>query len=323
MAMMNFDMYVYGHRHPDCYGNGFSKDVVLSEILRWGFVLSLEVKGKLERYKSRLQRIIHKANQEYLNITEVNTPTHAICEYSASNKVVALYLRLLANKIMSQECNSNDINVDGLVFSYVLEATFSTLTPEGKLWFLTRLQRINVGAVEDYMGIKRASTHKTRKKGSTKNKGASTTLIKEGSSTCLTKKKGTTAPVSEGSHKEKAQGCDCTKASSLKPPTHAPSTNKKFKFSFEGVCKDLYPRSKLPEGLLLAQSIFCAKNALAFYNDKHGTEYKLVEPLSSARLYEYGVHFHCNFTATSLLSSLERMVLAQLNRSSSSLALFM
>ncbi|KAL2945179.1 M-phase inducer phosphatase 1-B [Bienertia sinuspersici] len=184
---------------------------------------------------------------------------------------MALYLRLLGNKIMSKESNSNDINVDGLVF------------------------RFSVGAVEGYLGVEGANTHSIRKKG-----GCSPLTKKKGASTCLSKKKGTTPPVSEGLHKDKAQGCDCTEALSLKPPTHAPSTKKKFMFSFEGICKDLFPRSKLPEGLLLAQSIYCAKTALAFYNDKHGTDYKLVEPLSSARLYDYGVHFHCNFTAVKL-----------------------
>ena len=108
--------------------------------------------------------------------------------------------------------------------------------------------------------------------------------------------KGTSNPT-KGLLQDKVQKCQ-------KP------SSKKSKYSFKDVCEDFLPSSKLseglPEGLLLAQSIYCAKVALASYSEKHGTEYKLVEPLASARIRECGIRFHCNFTASKLKKNASR-----------------
>lgn len=67
-----------------------------------------------------------------------------------------------------------------------------------------------------------------------------------------------------------------------------------------GICELLEVSTKIPEPLVRAQTIYCSRNALAHYNMKHGTDYKLVEPLLSGRTNDYQIGFHCNFTAAKL-----------------------
>ncbi|XP_056685326.1 uncharacterized protein [Spinacia oleracea] len=189
---------------------------------------------------------------DFTNDSKQRPPTHDVSAF--------LHLFLQSAKISAYQ----------LVFSYVLEAIISALTPKRKKKKIISCLK-SLESPEEYLNRKEPRTPKT-----------------------------------EG-HLEDNQHCDSTKGSCQEPTTNAAfasSNSKKSKYSYDGfedICEHFYPSELIqdvfPEGLLLAQSIYCAKTALAFYNNEHGTKYKLVEPLSSGRLMECGMRFHCNFTA--------------------------
>ncbi|KNA14493.1 hypothetical protein SOVF_106270, partial [Spinacia oleracea] len=257
--------------HTNIVDNIKGPQLVFSDVLE-AMINALTPKGK-EQIISCLKRISLEGYEEYLNIKGANA-------FNIEG--------LLEDK--SQHCDSTDdfrhdvsvpshlflhgtkTSANELVFSYILGAIINALTPKRKKKIISCLK--SLVSPEEYLY-----------------------------------RKGPRTPKTEG-HLEDNQHCDSTKGSCQKPTTNAAfasSTSKKSKYSyngFEDICEHFYPsrliQDVLPEGLLLAQSIYCAKTALAFYNNEHGTKYKLVEPLSSGRLVECGMRFHCNFTAAKL-----------------------
>ncbi|CAO2842572.1 unnamed protein product [Amaranthus hypochondriacus] len=158
----------------------------------------------------------------------------------------------------------NDANILQRLFSDILNVYVNTLRLDTRYQIISHIQRISLEVLERYMNIDEGCSSEMKD------------LV------------------------EDKAIFDITNISWTWPPTKAfvSSRGKKYKDGFLSIIDDFIPHCIFPEGLLLAQSLFCAKASLEFYNDKHGTDYKLVEPLSSSRNLESVLRFHCNFTAS-------------------------
>ncbi|CAO2842573.1 unnamed protein product [Amaranthus hypochondriacus] len=160
----------------------------------------------------------------------------------------------------------NDSNILQRLFCDVLNVYVNTLTPDARYQIISHFQRISLEVKQRYLNIDEGCSSETKD------------LV------------------------EDKAIYDITNVSWTKPPENddafVSSEGKKYKNGFRSIINDFFPNCIFPEGLLLAQSLFCAKTALEFYNDKRGTDYKLVEPLSSSRYLESVLRFHCNFFAS-------------------------
>ncbi|XP_021760617.1 uncharacterized protein LOC110725446 [Chenopodium quinoa] len=170
---------------------------------------------------------------------------------------------ILRKTIVAEFINSrgNNIDVADLVCSFIWHDLM--YKPKGEEHFLSRLKRISSKAIKEYLNLTKVYTSETELN---------------------------TQDCDPSASRQKAS----TQAACKSLSSTAKKSNK-TKATFGDMCEYFIPCPVLPGGLVLAQSMYCAKVSLSFFNCEHGTNYKLIEPLASAQYMVSGVRFHSNF----------------------------
>ncbi|XP_021757541.1 uncharacterized protein LOC110722583 isoform X2 [Chenopodium quinoa] len=145
--------------------------------------------------------------------------------------------------IVAEFINSrgNNINVADLVRCYIWQDLMDK--PQGEERFLSRLKRISSEAIKEYLNLTKVYTSETEVN---------------------------TQECDPTASRQKAS----TQAASKSLSSTAKKSNK-TKATFGDICEYFISCPVLPGGLVLAQSMYCAKVALSFFNCELRTWYKL------------------------------------------------